>query len=67
MEMSYITSNECSLSNDKQLQILIENMKVVLTGRDDSKPNSKDSIKELALEIGTNTDILYGKILEIFS
>ena len=66
ISLSFIGCKEFTVNVEKQTNNLIENLKVVLTGREDAKPSNSEAIKEFSLEIGMNTDTLYKKILEIF-
>ena len=66
LEMAYVGGKEFQINVDKQLQALIENLKLVLNGSEDSRPSSPGDVKDLAREIGIDTEVLYNKVLEIF-
>jgi Protein kinase domain len=66
LEISFIGNKELGINVDRQLVALIESLRVVLTGRDDTKPTSPSVVKELALELGLDTLFVYNKVLEIF-
>ncbi|OMJ71233.1 hypothetical protein SteCoe_30620 [Stentor coeruleus] len=60
--MSVVGSKELTINVEKQLSMLMESLQVVLTGRDDVKPPSISTIKELAADIGVKTELLQNRL-----
>ena len=60
--MSFVTSKELIGNMDKQINILLESLQVVLTGHSEIKSVSPGAVKELALELGISSEILDNKI-----
>jgi serine/threonine protein kinase len=63
--MSLVGTKEFNLNVDKQINALLESLQVVLTGNQDVKNITPASVKELAMEYGLSTEVLYDKIIGI--
>lgn len=66
LEMISHGGKEYQINVNTQLQVIIESLKVILTESEASRPKSSEVLKDLAIEIGINPQLLYEKVLEIF-
>ena len=63
--MSFVGSKESNINInvEKQIDILMESLQVVLTGKNGAKTINAVALKELSLELGVSPEILHNKIL----
>ena len=64
--LSVAGAKDWVVNNDKQIEVLMENLQVVLSGRDDIKSIPVNQVKEVALEIGVKAEVLQEKFAVIF-
>ena len=64
--LSVAGAKDWVVNNDKQIEVLMENLQVVLSGRDDIKSIPVNQVKEVALEIGVKAEVLQEKFTVIF-
>ena len=65
--MSFVGSKESNLNVnvEKQINLLMESLQVVLTGKNEAKTISSTALKELSLELGVSPQLLHNKILTL--
>lgn len=64
--LSVAGAKDWVVNNDKQIEVLMENLQVVLSGRNDVKSIPASQVKEVALEIGVKAEVLQDKVAVIF-
>ncbi|OMJ77999.1 hypothetical protein SteCoe_22282 [Stentor coeruleus] len=64
INMSVVGSKDITVNVEKQFNMVMESLQVVLTGRD-IKPFSSTAVKDLAAEIGVKTEVLQNRLGEI--
>ena len=63
--MSLVGSKDFNFNSEKQVNLLIESLQVVLPGHNELKNINALALKELSMELGVNNEILYNKIIGI--
>jgi hypothetical protein len=66
LSLTVAGSKEVMPDNDRQLEIFMENVLVVLSGRSDMKMATASNVKEVALELGVKPEVLQEKVAAIF-